>query len=62
MSEVCNQKAMSPYQKARTNASQCKSLISLSLEKFDILLPIFESAREHFMENYKLDGTPGLGK
>lgn len=53
---------MSPYQKAPTNARQFKCLTSLSIEKFDILLPIFESKWERFIEKFNLDGTPRLRK
>ena len=53
---------MSPYQKARCNARQFKSLTSLSIEKFDILLSVFESKWEGFIEKYNLDGTLRLRK
>lgn len=53
---------MSPYQKARNNARQFKFLTSLSIEKFDILLPVFESKWENFIEKYNLDGRPRLRK
>lgn len=53
---------MSPYQKARNNARQFQSLTSLSIEKFDLLLPIFESQWEAFIEKFNLDGTPRLRK
>lgn len=62
MSEICNKKAMTPYQKARANARQFKSLTSLSIDKFDILLSVFESTWEAFIEKYNLDGTPRLRK
>jgi DDE superfamily endonuclease/Helix-turn-helix of DDE superfamily endonuclease len=53
---------MTAYEKARNNSRQFKSLTSLSLEKFDILLPTFESKWESFIEKYNLDGTPRLRK
>ncbi|MGL4632000.1 MAG: transposase family protein [Leadbetterella sp.] len=48
---------MTAYEKARNNPRQFKSLTSLSIEKFDILLPTFESKWESFIEKYNLDGT-----
>ena len=56
------QKAMTAYEKARNNPRQFKTLTSLSIEKFDILLPIFECKWEIFIEKYNLDGTPRLRK
>lgn len=53
---------MTAYEKARNNPRQFKSLTSLSIEKFDILLPTFESKWEAFIEKYNLDGTPRLRK
>lgn len=53
---------MTSYEKARNNPRQFKSLTSLSIEKFDILLPTFESKWESFIEKYNLDGTPRLRK
>lgn len=53
---------MSPYQKARTNPRQFKTLTSLSVDKFDILLTTFESKWESFIEKYNLDGTPRVRK
>ena len=32
------------------------------MEQFDILLPIFESKWENFIEKYNLDGTPRMRK
>lgn len=48
---------MTSYEKARNNPRQFKSLTSLSIEKFDILLPTFESKWESFIEKFNLDGT-----
>ena len=53
---------MTLYQKARTNNRQFNTLTSLSVEQFDVLLPIFESCWESFIEKYNLDGTPRLRK
>ena len=53
---------MTSYEKARNNPRQFKSLTSLSIEKFDILLPTFESKWGSFIEKYNLDGTPRLRK
>jgi len=53
---------MTSYEKARKNPRQFKSLTSLSIEKFDILLPTFESKWETFIDKYNLDGTPRLRK
>jgi DDE superfamily endonuclease/Helix-turn-helix of DDE superfamily endonuclease len=53
---------MTAYEKARNNPRQFKSLTSLSIEKFDILLPTFESKWESYIEKYNLDGTPRLRK
>ena len=53
---------MTSYEKARTNNRQFNSLTSLSVEQFDILLPIFESKWENFIEKYNLDGTPRMRK
>ena len=55
-------KAMTAYEKARNNPRQFKALTSLSVEKFDILLPTFESKWEDFIQKYNLDGTPRLRK
>jgi hypothetical protein len=51
-----------PYSKTRQNERQFKALTSLTIEQFDILLPIFEASWEHFIERYNLDGTPRLRK
>lgn len=48
---------MTSYEKALNNPRQFKSLTSLSIEKFDILLPTFESKWESFIEKFNLDGT-----
>jgi len=53
---------MTSYEKARQNPRQFKTLTSLSVEQFDILLPIFECKWESFIEKYNLDGTPRLRK
>lgn len=53
---------MTAYEKARNNPRQFKSLTSLNIEKFDILLPTFESKWEGFIEKYNFDGTPRLRK
>ena len=53
---------MTAYEKARNNPRQFKALTSLSVEKFDILLPTFESKWEDFIQKYNLDGTPRLRK
>lgn len=53
---------MTVYEKARNNPRQFKSLTSLSIEKFDVLLPIFDSKWESYIEKYNLDGTPRLRK
>ena len=53
---------MTAYERARNNSRQFKSLSSLSIEKFDILLSTFESKWESFIEKYNLDGTPRLRK
>lgn len=53
---------MTAYEKARNNPRQFKSLTSLNIEKFDILLPTFENKWEGFIEKYNLDGTPRLRK
>ena len=53
---------MTSYEKARNNSRQFKSLPSLSVEKFDILLPTFESKWESVIEKYNLDGTSRLRK
>lgn len=53
---------MTVYEKSRNNPRQFKSLTSLSIEKFDILLPTFEAKWESFIEKYNLDGTPRLRK
>ena len=53
---------MTLYQKARTNAKQFKAVCSLSIEKFDILLPVFEANWLDFIEKYNLDGTRRLRK
>jgi hypothetical protein len=53
---------MPSYEKARNNPRQFKSLTSLSIEKFDILLPTFESKWESFIDKYNLYGTPRLRK
>ena len=53
---------MTSYEKARNNPRQFRSLTSLSIEKFDILLPTFESKWESFIDKYNLDGTPRLRK
>lgn len=55
-------KTMTSYEKARNNPRQFKSLTSLSIEKFDILLPTFESKWETFIDKYNLDGTTRLRK
>ena len=53
---------MTSYEKVRNNSRQFKSLTSLSVEKFDILLPTFESKWESVIEKYNLDGTSRLRK
>lgn len=55
-------KAMTVCEKAVDNPRQFKSLTSLSVEKFNMLLPTFESKWESFIEKYNLDGTPQLRK
>jgi hypothetical protein len=47
---------MTAYEKARNNPRQFKSLTSLSIEKFDILLPSFESKWESHIEKYNRIG------
>ncbi len=55
-------KTMTSYEKALINPRQFISLTSLSVEQFDILLPIFESKWNYFIEKYNLDGTPRMRK
>jgi len=56
------QKNDMPYSKTRQNERQFKALTSLSLEQFDLLLPIFEYKWEDFIEKYNLDATPRMRK
>lgn len=48
------------YSKARQNERQFKSLTSLSVEQFEVLLPIFTFKWEDFIEKFNLDGTPRM--
>lgn len=51
-----------PYQKVRQNPRQFQALTSFTLEHFDLLLPIFASKWEDFIEKFNLDGSPRLRK
>lgn len=50
------------YLKIRQNERQFKALTSLSVEQFDMLLPIFEFKWEDFIDKFNLDGTPRMRK
>lgn len=50
------------YQQARKNERQFKALTSLTIEQFDLILPIFEIKWEAFIEKFNLDGTPRVRK
>jgi hypothetical protein len=53
---------MTQYQKIRTKPKQFKALCSITIEQFDILLPIFEGKWLDFIEGYTLDGQPRVRK
>ena len=46
------------YQKIRQNPKQFLSITSLSVEKFDELLPKFQTCWENYIHHYTLDGQP----
>lgn len=46
------------YQKIRKNRKQFLSLTSMSIEKFDKLLPAFSIEWNYFITNFALDGLP----
>lgn len=46
------------YHKIRQNPKQFLSITSLSVEKFDELLPRFQTCWEDYIHHYNLDGQP----
>ena len=56
------QKTMTSYEKVRKNPRQFNALTSISVELFDLLLPIFESYWQTFIKKYNFDGTPRFRK
>jgi len=46
------------YHKIRENTTQFLSITSLSVEKFDELLPRFETCWDNYIHHYTLDGQP----
>jgi hypothetical protein len=53
-----NLKISMNYPKIRQNAKQFLSITSLSVEKFDELLPRFQACWENYIHHYTLDGQP----